>query len=299
MLVHRSKWGLASYNGLSEYISVPLVTATYGSALTAAHFWKGPKVTKRPSPHHSAPRLGSVCPNANFGAWAAAMGHPWPSAANPASCRVTHAPKSAFGQRGLTGRCQIKSTARRPYSRPVCEAEYRKKCGRALAPGNHDAKRAALDLDLDLFLILGAPLNHAGRNSTGIWGVNRQGCRFSRPAPWMARGGGPPNPCRITGTPSLSEVPSGGARAFYLLLRFSKVSRCKSGTNSGRYLNNGYVLVLIQHPGRLSGRHREQAPSHIFKLCKSMKPHSAFATRCRVYPANGSVLNQEANHANV
>jgi len=23
-------------------------------------------------------------------------------------------------------------------------------------------------------------------------GVNRQGCRFSRPAPWMARGGGPP-----------------------------------------------------------------------------------------------------------
>ena len=42
-----------------------------------------------------------------------------------------------------------------------------------------------------LILILGAPLNHAGRNSTGIWGVNRQGCRFSRPAPWMARGGGP------------------------------------------------------------------------------------------------------------
>jgi hypothetical protein len=30
---------------------------------------------------------------------------------------------------------------------------------------NHDAKRAALDLafDLDLLLILGAPLNHAGR----------------------------------------------------------------------------------------------------------------------------------------
>ncbi|MCK3832557.1 hypothetical protein E4O96_18210 [Pseudomonas fluorescens] len=61
---------------------------------------------------------------------------------------------------------------------------------------NHDAKRAALDLDLDLLLILilSAPLNHAGRNSTWIWGVNRQGCRFSRPAPWMARGGGPPNP---------------------------------------------------------------------------------------------------------
>jgi len=258
MLVHRSKWGLASYNGLSEYISVSLVTATYGSALTAGHFWKGPKVTKRPSPHHSAPRLGSVCPNANFGAWAAALGHPWPSAANPASCRVTHAPKSAFGQRGLTGRFQIKSKARRPYSRPVLAAELGQKwqeCGRGLAPNgheylhrlavaarNHDAKRAALDLDLDLLLISGAPLNHAGRNSTGIWGVNRQGCRFSRPAPWMARGGGPPNPWRITGTPSLSEVPSGGAKAFWLLLRFSKVTRCKSGTISGRYLNNGYVL---------------------------------------------------------
>ena len=117
------------------------------------------------------------------------------------------------------------------------------------ANANHDAKRAALDLDL--LLILGAPLNHAGRNSTGIWGVNRQGCRFSRPAPWMARGGGPPNHWRITGTPSLSEVPSGGARAFCLLLRFSKVSRCKSGTLSGRYRRNGYVhgpTVLTVRP---------------------------------------------------
>ena len=117
------------------------------------------------------------------------------------------------------------------------------------ADGNHDAKRAALDLDL--LLISGAPSNHAGRNSTVIWGVNRQGCRFSRPAPWMARGGGPQNHWRITGTPSLSEVPSGGARAFCLLLRFSKVSRCQSGTLGGRYLNNGYVpgpTVLTVRP---------------------------------------------------
>ncbi|TKK42811.1 hypothetical protein PflCFBP13517_04735 [Pseudomonas fluorescens] len=66
-------------------------------------------------------------------------------------------------------------------------------------------------------MISSAPSNHAGRNSTGIWGVNRQGCRFSCPAPWMARGGGPPNHWRITGTPSLGEVPSGGARALWLL----------------------------------------------------------------------------------
>ena len=77
----------------------------------------------------------------------------------------------------------------------------------------------------------------------------------------MARGGGPPNHWRITGTPSLSEVPSGGARAFCLLLRFSKVSRRQGGTLSGRYLNNGYVPGLIQHPDRLPGGRREQAPS--------------------------------------
>ncbi|PRA20876.1 hypothetical protein CQZ97_28545 [Pseudomonas poae] len=54
-----------------------------------------------------------------------------------------------------------------------------------------------------MLLICNRPVKHAGRNSAWIWGVNRHGCRFSRPAPWMARGGGPPNPCRITGTPSL------------------------------------------------------------------------------------------------
>ncbi len=129
---------------------------------------------------------------------------------------------------------------------------------------NHDAKRVAVDLDLDPAFDLRRPVKHAGRNSAGIWGVNRQGCRFSRPAPWMARGGGPPNHCRITGTPSVSEVPSVGARAFCLLLGLSKVSRRKGGTMSGRYLNNGYVPGLIQHSGRLSGRLREQARSHIW-----------------------------------
>ncbi|VVM56660.1 hypothetical protein PS907_00480 [Pseudomonas fluorescens] len=129
---------------------------------------------------------------------------------------------------------------------------------------NHDAKRAAFDpvFDLDRAFDLRRPIKHAGRNSTGIWGVNRQGCRFSRPAPWRARGGGPPNHCRITGTPSLGEVPSVGARAFCLLLRCSKVSRCKSGTHSSHYRRNGYVPRLIQHSGRLSGRLRGQARSH-------------------------------------
>ncbi len=108
--------------------------------------------------------------------------------------------------------------------------------------------RCALAFDFDLR----RPVKHAGRNSAGIWGVNRQGCRFSRPAPWMARGGGPPNHCRITGTPSLGEVPSVGARALWLLWAgpafrlFSKVTRRKGGTISSRYPNNGHVLRMAE-----------------------------------------------------
>jgi hypothetical protein len=53
-------------------ISISAVTAAYGSALTAGHFWKSrepdqPKVTKNALPHHLAPRLGSVCPGFSCG----------------------------------------------------------------------------------------------------------------------------------------------------------------------------------------------------------------------------------------
>ncbi|SEJ99271.1 hypothetical protein SAMN03159382_05948, partial [Pseudomonas sp. NFACC23-1] len=40
--------------------------------------------------------------------------------------------------------------------------------------------------------------------------------------------------CLRSGMPSPSEAPSGGAKAFCLLLRFSKVRRRKGGTLSGR-----------------------------------------------------------------
>ncbi len=72
---------------------------------------KSAKVSKTLLPHHSAPRLGSVCPNAGLNPWAAATRHPWRGAANPASCRVTHEFKPAFGQRGLTGRLRSRSKA--------------------------------------------------------------------------------------------------------------------------------------------------------------------------------------------
>jgi len=96
----------------------------YGGSL-----WKSPKVTKGLLPHHSAPRLGSVCPNAGLNPWAAVMGHPWPRTANPASCRVAHGFKPAFGQRGFTGRLRSKAKgkARRPYSRPDPGSRIRSK----------------------------------------------------------------------------------------------------------------------------------------------------------------------------
>jgi hypothetical protein len=86
--------------------------------------WKSPKVTKGLLPHHSAPRLGSVCPHSGLNPWAAAMGHPWPSAANPASCRVTHGFKPAFGQRGLTGRLRSKADQERLASHRGYSGRY-------------------------------------------------------------------------------------------------------------------------------------------------------------------------------
>ena len=49
-------FGPTMWLDLTEYISVAAVTAAYGSALTAGHFWKrAPKVTKRAL----APPLGT------------------------------------------------------------------------------------------------------------------------------------------------------------------------------------------------------------------------------------------------
>ncbi len=76
----------------------------YGGSLL-----KSAKVSKTLLPHHSAPRLGSVCPLSGLNPWAAATRHPWRGAANPASCRVAHGFKPAFGQRGLTGRLRSKA----------------------------------------------------------------------------------------------------------------------------------------------------------------------------------------------
>jgi hypothetical protein len=66
-------------------------------------------------------------------------------------------------------------------------------------------------------------------------GAPRQGCRGSRPRPWMADGGGPPEQCLRYGMPSLSEAPNGGAKPFGSFLAFEKGTRRKGETASSRY----------------------------------------------------------------
>ena len=90
-----------------------------------------------------------------------------------------------------------------------------------------------------------------------------------------------------SGIPSVSEVPSGGARALWLLWGFSKVTRRQGGTLCSHYRSNGYVhnttVLTARQPSRasplpqfdrgrqldrcrLAGRHRRQASSHSWIL---------------------------------
>ena len=60
----------------------------------------------------------------------------------------------------------------------------------------------------------------------------------------MALRSGPTEQCLRSGMPSLGEAPSGGAKALWLLSRFSKVTRRQGGTISRRYRSNGYTPEL-------------------------------------------------------
>ena len=93
----------------------------------------------------------------------------------------------------------------------------------------------ALAFDVDLL-----PLSQ--RPNAGVaQGATRHGCRVSRPRPWMADGGGPPEQCRSEGMPSLSEAPNGGAKRFGSFWAFAKGTRCKSETASRHNRSNGYA----------------------------------------------------------
>ncbi|ATE75727.1 hypothetical protein CNN82_04610 [Pseudomonas frederiksbergensis] len=63
-------------------------------------------------------------------------------------------------------------------------------------------------LPLLWFLILIYPPLSQRPNAGIAQGAPRQGCRGSRPRPWMADGGGPPEQCRSEGMPSLGEAPN-------------------------------------------------------------------------------------------
>ncbi|EUB74367.1 hypothetical protein PMI27_000543 [Pseudomonas sp. GM41(2012)] len=91
------------------------------------------------------------------------------------------------------------------------------------------------------FLILIClPLSQRPSAGSAQW-APRQGCRGSRPRPWMADGGGPTEQCRSEGMPSLSEAPNGGAKRFASFWASAKGSRCKSETASRHHRSNGYV----------------------------------------------------------
>jgi hypothetical protein len=79
---------------------------------------KSAKVTKALLPHHLVPRLGSACPHSGIAPWAAAKGHPWPSAANPASMPGCPLRNACVRPSWLMGRPRSTSTTRRPGSRP-------------------------------------------------------------------------------------------------------------------------------------------------------------------------------------
>ncbi len=85
----------------------------YGGSLS-----KSAKVTKALLPHHLAPRLGSVCPHSGIAPRVAAMGHPWPSAAKPASLPVSPLRNACVRPAWLTGRLRSRASPWRPSGRP-------------------------------------------------------------------------------------------------------------------------------------------------------------------------------------
>ncbi|VVO07990.1 hypothetical protein PS834_03202 [Pseudomonas fluorescens] len=190
-------------------------------------------------------------------------------AATPASCRGAHCAIPACGHRGLTGRLRSKARSTATPEREAafpCGSGLARECGGSVmdiltdTPHSrasplpqgyaHDSTirsavrppRSACDFDLR------RPVKPRWPSSDIDLGGKPAGRRFSRAGPWMAHRGGPPNQCRMTGTPSLGEVPSGGARAFCLLLRCSKVSRRKGGTHGRRYRSNGYAPYISPKP---------------------------------------------------
>src|SRR5471030_1559595 len=134
-----------------------------------------PKVTKRSLPHHSVPRLGSACPHSGTAPRAAATGHPWPVAGKSASLPIYPLHRAYLRPSWLTGPADQKQrrssvgaglpakNLRTPRSFRLPTSSLATFASK-LAPTNHSSRPVGrCVLDLLLILILGAPLNHAGR----------------------------------------------------------------------------------------------------------------------------------------
>ncbi len=87
-------------------------------------------------PYHLVPRLGSACPHSGIAPWAAAKGHPWPSAALPV-VRPSNLLEQNLWEQSLR--------ARRPYSRPGSPARtpiplWERACSRRRRHSQHHSK---------------------------------------------------------------------------------------------------------------------------------------------------------------
>ena len=108
------------------YISIAAVTAAYGFALTATHFCRRPKVSKtlRPSVRPLAKARCSLAPVLLRGP--AAIGHPWPGAASPAS--MPGCPLRRTSTRPPEGAGRSKSKAEGELTLGLMSGEGRRRC---------------------------------------------------------------------------------------------------------------------------------------------------------------------------
>ncbi|SQF98174.1 Uncharacterised protein [Paucimonas lemoignei] len=130
-------------------------------------------------------RQGSDFPHSGIAPWAAAMGHPWPGAANPASLPLPLNKETRCAIPAL-GRPQVAICVGHTFC-----ARLQNQKQSASREGNHPGKICRADL---LWLLLFLPRfprrrkMRVGRLSGGAVGwVARHGCRASAAGPWMAR----------------------------------------------------------------------------------------------------------------
>ncbi len=102
-------------------ISVSAVTAAYGSALTAGHFWKSAKSNQK----RFAPPLGTSLRLGVPSLRHCSVGPPRRAIHGPARlsrhpCRDAHCAMPAFGQRGLTGRPDQDQEPKQEQERGTC-----------------------------------------------------------------------------------------------------------------------------------------------------------------------------------